>query len=413
MAELSLTDNFFGLLNSQDIDELAEKLEPAGITVNRYDDGRIHFEVNLFDSSYKPYDVRYDAKGIVVDGIDKTFLAVPNRSFKYINMVKESDVVALFDKGLYNIIEAYDGTNITFYNFNGELYAATAKSVDVSNFYWQGSKTFAEMFFEVATSTNPDFVKAVALKLTSNGNLQWNIPETFSVTLGFRHHNIHPDTSDPQAIWFTRCVNRVTLLDEELPQLAALKRNKVVTDQFASYKELTQKADRDITLNHNDKLYGYILDSKNLLQTKGLSHIFIPSSLYKLYQHFFYAVERCKDDEISHSNRYLYSIFRNVLANNTNYLKVLIRLMPKYSDDIDKINIFIDSMINRILARALDSTVLEGTQYIEYVDEVIENIKKNEPDLDIKSMEANKLVNDVIRSVDNAYKLTELYLKER
>ena len=117
-----------------------------------------------------------------------------------------------------------------------------------------------------------------------------------------------------------------------------MKRNKDVSAQFTNLPALIQHANRDIVLNHNDKLYGYILKSKNPAETKELSHIFVPSSLYRLYQHFFYAVERCKDDDISHNNRYIYKTIDTEL----------IPFTPKYQYKCYEIKIFIPLTTNEI-----------------------------------------------------------------
>ena len=407
MAELPHNTDFFQLLNTYDVDDLQDILSNIGININKCQDGRVHFEVNLFDTSQKYHPLRYTARGMVIDSIEKKFLSIPPYPAKYIDNVKLADVKSVFDAGNYNVIEAYDGTNVTLYQFNGETYASSAKSPDISNYFWQGNKTFSEMIFEVATKTNPDFIKDTNLKLSNEGNLSWSIPENYCVTLGFRHHNIHPDKSDPEAIWLVRSVNRDTFLDVELPQLSNLKRNKVVSE-VGTFDELLSTADRDITINHKEKLYGYILKPKGLVGEQ----VFVPSSLYKLYQHFFYSVERNKNDEIKHHNRYIYSIFRNLLSNNTNYLKVLCKLIPEYYEEIEKINIFIDTMVSRLLTHIHDNSIFVDTIYRELLDKVIQEVKENEPDLNVKSVEASKLLCDYIRSIENSYVLTEIYLKE-
>jgi hypothetical protein len=407
MAELTPNTDFFQLLNIYDVDDLQDILSSIGVKINKCQDGRVHFEVNLFDTSHKPHRVRYQARGLVIDSLEKKFLSIPPYPAKYIDTIKLDDVRKAFNEKQYNVIEAYDGTNITIYQFNGETYASSAKSPDISNYYWQGNETFSEMIFGVATKTNPEFIKDSGLKLSNEGNLSWNIPDEYCVTLGFRHHNIHPDKSDPEAVWLVRCVNRDTLLDEELPQLASLKRNKVVSE-VGTFDELLATADRDITINHKEKLYGYILRPKNHIGEQ----VFIPSSLYKLYQHFFYSVERNKDDEIKHHNRYIYSICRNLLSNNNNYLKVLCKLIPEYYEEMEKINVFLDTIVSRLLARIYDDTVFIDTIYTDFLDKIIQEVKVNEPDLNIKSIEASKLLTDYVRSIENTYALTEIYLKE-
>ena len=413
MTQIIEDSDFFALLTTFDMEELIKLLKPAGIKVNQCTDGRVHFSVNLFDTSIKPYRVRYQCKGMVIDPIDNKFLSIPSIPFRYISTVKEADVKEFFDNKLYEVVAAYDGTNLTIYNFNGETYASTSKSPDVSNYFWQGEKTFSQMLFEVSTKVNSEFVTATEMKVNNNGSLAWNIPEQYCVTLGFRHHNIHPDTTDPEDVWLIRCVNRNTMLDEDLAALQSLKRNKIVTNKFDSYSQLIQHADRDITLNHNDKLYGYILQSKDISKTQALSYIFIPSSLYKLYQHFFYSIERSKNDELKHHNRYIYSLFRNVLSDNNNYLRVLGRILPKYDEEIKEINVFLDNITTKILSRFYDITVFSNSDSTLFMDEIIADLRKNESDLDIKSIEATKLIGDYIRSPENTYKLTEIYLKDR
>ena len=405
---VTLETDFYKLLNTYEIDDLQDILHKTGIIINRCPDGRVHFEVNLFDTSYKQYKVRYQSRGLVLDTIEKKFLAIPPPAFKYLDRIKESEVRNHYDNKKYRIVEANDGTNITIYKFNGETYASSSKSADISNYYWEGNKTFSQMLFEVASRSNPQFLQDTNLKLTDRGILSWNIPEKYSVTIGFRHHNIHPDKSDPEKIWLVKCINRETLIDESIPELKSLERNKDVTSDFNTLDEILSKADRDVVLNHQDKVYGYILQSLD----SDIDSVFIPSSLYKLYQHFFYSVQRNKDDELKHNDRYIYSVMRNVLSDHTNYINTLSRLIPEYGQLVDKINIFIDTLISRIIAKIHDNTIFNENIYTDFINKIIQEVKANESDLDIKSPEATKLINDYVKSIDNTYQLTHIYLKE-
>lgn len=408
MVDISLETDFYQLINTYDIDDLEELFNSKGIIINKCNDGRIHFEVNLFDTSYKPYRIRYQSRGLVLDSIEKKFLAIPPNAFKYFNTVKESDVRKNFEDNKYRIIEANDGTNVTIYKFGGETYVSSSKSPDISNYYWQGDKTFSQMLYDVAIRTNPEFVKKTRFTLNEDSGISWNIPEKYSVTLGFRHHNIHPDKDDPERIWLVRCINRETLLDERLPALECLETNKDVTSEFATFDELLQRKDRDILLDKNDKNYGYILQSVSPV----VDSIFIPSSLYRLYQHFFYSLEKDKNDKLKHNNRYIYSIMRNILSNNTTYLKVLSKIIPEYREIVDKLVIFVDLMVNRVISKVHDESLFADSIYENFINNIISEVVANEKDLDLKSPEATKLINDYVMSKDNTYELTSIYLND-
>ena len=82
------------------------------------------------------------------------------------------DVDRLLKTGSYDLIYVDDGTVVTIYRWNHPKYGpiwilSTSNGYGVSNLRWMGSKTYAEVVFEIA-SMYPDFIEATKAKLVKN-----------------------------------------------------------------------------------------------------------------------------------------------------------------------------------------------------------------------------------------------------
>lgn len=396
------------LSNCKDVDEFQETLKPLNIDVTQTDDARIHFRVNQFDTSIKKHKIHYQCKGLVLDGLEQTALAIPGRAHSYYEHVDKKKLKEIYDDGKYKIIKARDGTSVTLYHFNGSTYMSTGKCSDVSSYYWEGEQTFAQMFYESA-QTNPEFISTTELKITETGNISWNVPENYSITLGFRHHNIHKNGNDNNAIWLVRCVDRNTGLDIITPDsLNALKTNEYIDTMI--YDEMVKKCERDQFVDQKENFYGYILICTDPDVQFDLQRVFISSTLYKTLQHFFYSFTKDKNDQLTHNNRYLYSIFRNILLNNSNYIKLLCKLDSDYVTDVQKYNIFINNVISKTCTRLQDAEYGSDDVSAKFMDQIINQIKKDEADVSPGDEIINKLVSDYVRSHHNAKTLVDLYI---
>ena len=415
MSNLSIntTTDFGEVLNTcKDYEELQQTLEPIGIHVTQTDDARVQFQVNQFDTSIPKYKIRYQCKGVILDELEHNVLSIPGLTHSYYDNIEKKLFSKIYEDKKYKVIKAKDGTNVTLYNFNGLTCMATGKSCDVSNYYWEGSQTFSQMFYESA-QTNPVFISQTNLQVTTSGNLSWNIPENYCITFGFRHHNIHQNINDQNDIWLVRCVDRHTGLDCQPPDgLNTLKTNESLTELDITLQDIIDKCNRDQSVDQEENFYGYILICQDPEVRFDLQRVFMPSTLYKTLQHFFYSFHKNKNDSLTHNNRYLYSIFLNILTNNTNYLKLLCELNPNYTDKIQQYNVFINNIATKTYTRLQDSEYGNDDEAVEFMDNLIQRLKQDETDIDVNSEVAAKLINDYVRYYQNAKVLVDLYIKK-
>lgn len=399
------------LANCKDYDELQQTLEPLHIEVTQTDDARVQFRVNQFDTSIKRHKISYQCKGVILDELEHTFLSIPGNSHSYYDHINKKLLKELYDNKKYKLIKANDGTNVTLYHFNGSTCMATAKSHDVSNYFWEGDDTFAQMFYESA-KTYPQFIEATQLRLTEAGTVSWNIPENYCVTFGFRHHSIHKNTNDSNDIWLIRCVDRTTGFDVPFPEsLLHVPDNKLV-EELPTFDDLVSRCTRDQFIDQEENFYGYIFISMDPTIQFDLQRVFIPSTLYRTLQHFFYSFNKNKTDQLTHKNRYLYSIFRNILLNNKDYLKLLCKLDKSYSNKIQRYNLFIDMISTKTWTRLQDESYAEDDVAKDFMDDIINQIKQEENDLVSEDDTTSKLINDYVRNFNNAKALVDLYIKK-
>ena len=410
MTVLTKNTDFYDILKTYtDAESLTETLSPAKINIIKTDDCRLFFNSNTYDTSVSKYKVRYQARGVVLDELEHVFLSIPSLPLNYYENINKEQFKTLYESDCYNIIQARDGTNVTLYNFNGVINMSTGRSYDISNYYWSGNQTFAQMFYEAA-ETNSQFIKDTQLKIAEDGHVRWNVPENYCVTLGFRHHNIHQNLNDKQDIWLVRAIDRIQNKDVIIPQLSNLKQN-IILEEKLTLEEILKKCSRDQFLDQRENFYGYIFKSKNDNIDLDLDRVFLPSTLYKTLQYFFYSFYRNKKDVLTHENRYLYSIFKNILMNNDDYMKLLFRLHPIYSSKIQNYKNFIDLLISKCCSRFEDSTYGEITIFRDFINKIVTNIKKDESDIEPNSTASMKIINDYVKDHNNTKEIVDLYIK--
>jgi hypothetical protein len=199
MPTLSINESIWDVFSKiQDIDEIEFYLKNAKIKITNTNDDRLHFTMDPFDLSVASYVARYQCRGLIMHDGDFTPLCIPPPALKYLDNVSERVLKENYEKGLYEVTLAHDATHVNLYWFEGALCMGTGRTVDLCNCFWNGIKTFAEMFIEVASK---ELIESTGLKLLQGGQLWWNLPKHYCVTIGFKHHNIHPDQSEPMGMW--------------------------------------------------------------------------------------------------------------------------------------------------------------------------------------------------------------------
>ena len=170
-------------------------------------------------------------------------------------------VDALLAAGAYDIIRVDDGTIITLYGWNnpqlGQFWGmASNNGYDVSSLYWMGGLTYAEVLFDLASRLYPEFVEQTGMGISHTNKTTrltfTKLNAAYSYTIGFRHHNFHPVTEDPERMWFIQA----------LPNQAVI----YSLSQKASEVELAPKPELAIPLQA-------ILDPVVLASQLGVEHL--------------------------------------------------------------------------------------------------------------------------------------------
>jgi hypothetical protein len=155
-----------------------------------------------------------ECNGAVVDTKTWRPLAIPPRAFNPRLAAREVD--RLLGSGAFDLIHVDDGTVVTIYRWNHPKYGpiwdlATSNGYGVSTLKWMGSKTYAEVVFEVA-SMYPEFIQETKASLvkTADGETRidfGHLDPGKCYTVGFRHHDFHPMRTDPQRMWQIQSVD--------------------------------------------------------------------------------------------------------------------------------------------------------------------------------------------------------------
>lgn len=242
--------------------------------------------------------LNFECNGVVVDAVHWRALAVPPCAFNLSPRVQT--VNTHLANGWYDIIKVDDGTVVTLYSWDhptaGKTWAlASSNGYDVSSLRWTGPLTYAEVFYDLAVRLYPKFAESTGLGLTKSGGATrltfTNLDPTRCYTLGFRHHNFHPMTSDPERMWQIQYADLSGptpqvryaqgdgggglpgIPEQALLSAAELERNKVpmTVEGLTTYG------------NHANSTaapkYGFILRSRASAQTRDHSDILIETAL--------------------------------------------------------------------------------------------------------------------------------------
>jgi hypothetical protein len=341
----------------------------------------------LYDQHLK---LMYNIAGTVFDKSNGQLLAVLPRPLKY--TYRKYKINATLDLNGYNVFPAYDGTIVTLYRLpDGSIGMATKRSPDVSEFLWNGSLTFAEMFFETAEPHGYfDGLKMVA------GKLSFNLPPNHSISVGFRHKNIHPIVDQNPPIWIVQDYHltnhKVTHRYLNLPyQIAMPKPAKV--------EELEQMAE---SYDH----YGFYLESNNC-ELYTYNRIFIPSSLHKLLQTFYYGfINHATFLGITHKNRYLYHVLAECISMNEPGLVAFSKLSETNEKLVCECKKFLSLLTKRIRNCAIYNQISDFDH--PFLVKLARDMMDNEGDVDVTSSTFCELARDYLYDMRNMKQILEL-----
>lgn len=258
--------------------------------------------------------IYYQCNGVVINAATWAIISMPLRAF---NRQPDLKIVnSHIEKSRYEIIPIEDGTVVTLYNWVGPLGAcwsiSSSNAYDVSTVKWSGTRTYAQIIYDLCTRLYPEFVETSGMSLDTTDDyalLQFtNLDPAHCYTLGFRHYDFHPVVNDRERIWQIRSVNMGTLVPNTgdlMPGIPLQVEPIEMTEQTVS--EITANCDNSLVVakaaiasgNMDAKFnYGYILRSTNIRDTREHSDIMIESPLLATVRKMHYTRSRRADREM-------------------------------------------------------------------------------------------------------------------
>ena len=319
--------------------------------------------------------IDYECNGLVIDTRTLRALSVPVMALNY--NPNEKIVNSFLEKNLYDIYKVEDGTIVTLYNWihpvNGITWSLSSNNgYDVSSLKWMGDLTYAEILMDLITRLYPEFITVTGMSLIKNAEKTilafTNLNTKYCYTIGFRHHNFHPIKFDLEKIWqiqhtdvsgplpviceFTTINVGLPIIPIQMPidlVLPTMKKLQLLVE--SSFVNATTSIVRDKVVTFK---YGYILKSKNINETGIYSNILIESSLLSIIKRILYSpIARNAKENITHLNKLDYMLMRSFLS--IKYKNKAIALLPEYKFKFDAYEVFINSIVEKILTKKINN----------------------------------------------------------
>lgn len=386
--------------NSKDLDDLALKLKPYGITVHKFIDEIILLESDIRDTSIPQHKCRLEAGGTIIDTLENKILCIPPLSHYYIDTVKQKPLRALYAQGLYKVIKARDGSIVNIYSHDGALHLGTNHSIDNTGFTWYGSN-MGKLLFNVLPNK---FKEATGMRFVDDV-LFWNIDDDICMSLGF-HNSIMHKGNQPDEAWLIQCIDRSTGKEVSLDACKYLQGNdyldeeELVDAEDLKLDKLIENADRSKEINRDESNFGYILESKDVSKTEAYSRIFIPSSYFKILMKYCYR----SDKKIVSKIRYDKNIISDILENSLS-IEDMHMISPEFEKKANTFTHSINMIIEEIIHDYNSSHLKDG-----FKKDIIRSIKFNEPDLNTDSPLLYKVVRDHVYDIANLDIIMELII---
>lgn len=369
--------------------------------------GRIILSCNMRNAS-NDYILCAECNGAIIDAREWKILVTPPRSFNPQASVKEINKNLASD--MYDIIPIIDGTVVSLYCWKhptkGSIWClSSSNGYDVSHLKWMGSKTYAEIVYELF---NQKAIEETGINIEYNllceGDTRLsftNLDQAYSYTIGFRHENFHP-LKDIRGIWnihssingnveyiprnegkgipYVPCQeyidpedimkmskarrgrNNITspvkmhdiniickdsldyalsLKDEETPD------NLHIPKQFKNTIYIGWHHDYGIMKEHGHH-YGFILRSKNTKKTGSCSDILYESPLFRRVRQLIYQKPLRKiNEELDETNRLEYRAMKAYLTITDR--DEFISLFPQFKHRFDIYKEFMNNITHLIL----------------------------------------------------------------
>ena len=332
----------------------------------------------------------YELNGLVLDTATWLPLVIPPLAF---NMKPPMKIINRFlVDGAYDVINIDDGTVVTLYYYNDKWCLATAHGYDVTEMCWMGSLNYSEIIYDLVSRLYPEFAAASGISIVDR-RLQFTLLNPSNCyTFGFRHHNFHPITSDPERMWYIQSV----------PIRAPYAYLQMIGIPMQRCEVVLSGTDILTLSKSAESHYGYILRSRNNGLTREFSHYILRSQKMLDIASIMYSRPGSEIATfINADNRQGFNVMRAILN---------VTLRTRFHELFPNINVsrelaYIERLITELVARIRESAPVSSAP-VHAVDHLHKHITKCE-DL-AASPNCESVVRDYVISPEYAL----LYLRE-
>ena len=375
-----------------------------------------HISLSILTGHVAKSALQYECNGVVVEVGSWRVIANPPSALNKTAAYKDIDA----HMALYDVFRVDDGTVLTLYRPQGGQWAlASHNGYDVSKFKWIGHLTYAEIVLDLFTRLYPEFVAATGPAL-ENGLLTFrSLSAARSYTFGFRHHNHHPLTADPERIWQIQCTDTTqpdpVVVAEALPGIpvqavwagAPTSVRALIASAASSLADAVAAVAAVSTVALN---YGYILRSRDPARTGALSNVLISSQLLSTVRRNVYdqrtrltpATATAPHHPLLGDERLEFSAMRAFLAAGT-VRSDFVALYPSWAPRFQVFDQFtkrvVAAIVHSLRQRSQGGASAEpvvGEPMGEVVRALIQFIRKHEPLLTAFQANAAAIVRDYV-----------------
>lgn len=236
---------------------------------------RVILSTNRYET-YEPNQMLY-CNGMVLDAKTWDILVFPVPAFSRVHRdVIESGLQTINKSnyfGIYSITQVSDGTVVNLYSWehpkNGFIWCiSTSHGYDVSHLSWIGTKTYAEIIYNIIKTKYPQFVEEYGMQLVKDYlcigdcRLAFESLPRGNYTLGFHSHDFHPFTLDPEDVWLLDNHKNNTLTLKHIPCQNTYNRQDFDKYEKVGLKELEHSFEKSL------KYAEYAVETNKIKQAK-------------------------------------------------------------------------------------------------------------------------------------------------
>lgn len=261
-------------------------------------------------------------------------LCVTPRYSYFYDEVNKTQFEQKIINGDYNYYHLNDGTIVTMYKWLDitgvkQWGIATKTSYDVSTMVWAGTKSFAQVIYEVFTQY-PEFIKTTGATYNKQtGFIEFsNISEDIQYfSFGFHHSDYHP-TREQNSLW------AIDANYFDLPEQMELSNFTKGT-----YSEFVK------AIGSDNVKYGLICKDKNNSSMDVIIHTPLMIRIQRMLYTF--PKDKVKRDAIIHVNRWFYQIIASIIVCEQSKMKIILR--PDLKLVVDEICEFFSKVCDHII----------------------------------------------------------------